>query len=284
MPFTEAPIAKLRIRTGALCGALLGAFMPVTALALPGYTGLINSYCQEQGAPRVRYTDDGCTLCHHPGTFTSDPAHRVEPVWTEFELGRASGDYGFFCPLQGDTGPAITSADLAVPPAVDLPAPSQGGPLSHADMPWMSLGYPTGHTTVEALAPADQPGPAQTSLSASPVAPSPARKAATAAESDEAKRKLDKLRDDIGITGAQQAVWQELQEAVLAARAGSAPAPATAATPTVSEQLDNQQRHHALRIARLRAVNTALVRVNGQLNDRQQRLLAARLSLLLAEP
>lgn len=269
--------------------ALLCALMPLSALARPGYTNLINGYCREQGAPRLRYTDDGCALCHHPGTFTSDPAHRVEPVWSEFELARESSDYSFFCPTAADTGSAITSADLAPQPAIDLPAPSQGGPLSHAEMPWMSLGYPTGHTTVETLSATGSAEPASPAVPAGTPTPKPAATAAVPASvkqpaSDEAKRQLDKLRDDLGISRSQQATWLELQDAVLAARPELVPATSAVVTPPLSEQLEIQQRHHALRIARLRAVNTALVRMNAQLNDRQQRLLAARLPAMLAGP
>lgn len=260
----------------ALAAVLIGLVIPGTALALPGYSNLINSYCQGLGAPRVRYTDDGCTLCHHPGTFTSDPAHRVEPVWSEFELGRSSGDYGFFCPTPGNTGPTITSADLDVPASTDLPAPSQAGPVSHAEMPWMSLGYPTGHTTTEPGAP--NAGQTPSKASAAPPA-KPA--AAPSAALDEGKRQLEKLRGDLGISASQQAVWSDLQEAVLAVRALPQMPAKSPAGETLPTQLEAEQRHHALRIARLRAVNTALVRLNAQLSDRQQRLLANRLPALM---
>lgn len=265
-----------RFVAGAL---LLGALVPGTATALPGYTGLINSYCRSQGAQRVRYTDDGCTLCHHPGTFTSDPDHRVEPVWTEFEVGRSSGDYSFFCPQPGGTGSTITMADLNVPAPAELPAPSQGGPLSHAEMPWMSLGYPTGHAATEGAP--GQAAQASNAASVASTAKAPAAAAVDRTAAQETKRALEKLRADLGISGSQAAAWLELQEAVLAVKA----LPPTPVEPPASvalpERLDVEERHHAQRIARLRAVNTALVRVNAQLNERQQRLLAARLPALL---
>lgn len=272
----------------ACCCVVLGAFAPAIAFALPGYANLINGFCKAQGAPRVRYTDDGCTLCHHPGTFTADAAHRVEPVWSEFELGRGSGEYRFFCPTTTDIESSITSTDLTAAREVDLPAPTQGGPLSHAEMPWMSLGYPSGHAKVESLDPnlqvassqAKQSGRGETT--APPVKNSSVNASVTSSAgqpSDEAKRQLDKLRADLGLSQSQQAAWADLQDAVLATRTGArVPQPASAA---LADQIEEQQRQHALSIARLRAVDTALVRLNSQLNERQQRLLAARLPRLL---
>lgn len=272
----------------ACCCVVLAASAPTVAFALPGYANLINGFCKAQGAPRVRYTDDGCTLCHHPGTFTADAAHRVEPVWSEFELGRSSGEYSFFCPTKTDTGSSITSTDLAPAAEVDLPAPTQGGPLSHAEMPWMSLGYPSGHAKVETLDPNLQVASSQVKPSDSSERPSPPVKDASgnasvtssaAQASDEAKRQLDKLRADLGLSQSQQSAWVDLQDAVLATRSGArVPQPANAA---LADQIEERQRQHALNIARLRAVDTALVRLNAQLNERQQRLLAARLPPLL---
>lgn len=259
---------------------LLCALIPGTAAALPGYNGLINTFCTSQGVVRVRYTDDGCTLCHHPGTFTSDPAHRVEPVWSEFELGRSNGgDYSFFCPTTDGSAQTITSADLNVPAPTDLPAPSQGGPLSHAEMAWMSLGYPTGHTKTEAN-PTSAASPLKESPASLPAKPATV-KPVTPTEED--KRQLEKLRADLGISGKQQAAWSELQDAVLAVRnLPEAPAKSSAGQP-LPEQLAQEQRHHALRIARLRAVNTALVRLNAELDERQRRLLGARLPALMVK-
>jgi hypothetical protein len=268
---------------------LCAGFAPAAVLALPGYANLINGFCREQGAPRVRYTDDGCTLCHHPGTFTAEPAHRVEPAWSEFELGRASGSYSFFCPAPSDTGPPDTNADTAAVPMLST-EPATGAPVSHAEMPWMSLGYPTGHATtesVDATGKPEPPKPTAVQRSAAPnVAASATRPArSTGPEANDGRLQLEKLRKDLGITAGQQSAWAEVQDAVLAARAppDAGRAPNAAATPSLSERFESQQRAHALRIAQIRAVNTATVRLNASLNDRQQRLLAARLPPLLGE-
>lgn len=284
----KAFCGELRISPRGVIIVLCVGLAPATALALPGYANLINGYCQAQGAPRVRYTDDGCTLCHHSGTFTAEAAHRVEPAWSEFELGRASANYSYFCPGPSDTGQANTTADITPPEASTEPV--TGAPISHIEMPWMSLGYPTGHATSESLDPTGKPEvpePTIVQRSATPVAAAVAAKPASTAgaDSDGGKLGLEKLRKDLAITAAQQPAWVELQDAVLAARAspddGRAPKPV--ATPALSERLELQQRLHALRIAQLRAVNTATVRLNAALNDRQQRLLAARLPALLGD-
>lgn len=276
-------IALLARRCTALAGALILAGTASPALARPGYANLINSFCSAQGRERTTYTDDGCTLCHHSGTFTTDPEHRLEPQWTEFEAGRNSGDYSFFCP--GDGSAALVSADTG---DADQPAPDTG---ANADMSWMALGYPNGHKTTMATesraqgASVSAPG-AASATPATPAPPSaaeslspPSPDAQTAAE---VKSKLATLHSELGIGRTQESVWQELADAVLAA---SAPA-AAGALPggTLSDQLQQQQRRQAQRTAQLRAVNTATVRLNAQLDAKQQRLLSARLPALISEP
>jgi hypothetical protein len=287
------PHRRLSRGAFALAGIIL-AGLPAVAWALPGYAQLINSYCRAQGATRVTYTDNGCTLCHHPGTFVSSPAHRVEPQWSEFELGRsAGGDYSFYCPPSGSA------------PQLVLEAPSSGsgvdaGPATdssaHASMYWMSLGYPSGHpATVAAQSESAPPGGA---AEAAPrvVAPTPpATKAAATRDALAPLRpepglaaglqsKLATLRADLALTGAQEGAWQELTEAVLAA--GPLPKATTTKASSAAEleaQLLEQQRRLAQRTAQLRLVNTALVRLNAQLEERQQRLLAAQLLALIGD-
>ena len=280
----DASRTSVRVVIIVLCAGLA----PTTALALPGYANLINGYCRAQGAPRVRYTDDGCTLCHHSGTFTAEAAHRVEPAWSEFELGRSAANYAFFCPGPSDTGQANTTVDISPPQASTEPV--AGAPISYAELPWMSLGYPSGHATSESLDPTGKPEPPKPTTvqrNATPVAAANAAKPASAAGAgtDDGKLGIEKLRKDLAITSAQQPAWVELQDAVLAARVspndGRALQPAAASA--LSERLERQQRLHALRIAQLRAVNTATIRLNASLNDRQQRLLAARLPALLGD-
>ncbi len=107
-------------RVALALAAIILAELPAVAWALPGYANLINSFCRAQGATRVTYTDNGCTLCHHPGTFVSNPAHRVEPQWSEFELGRsAGGDYSFYCPPSGSAPQLVLDAPSSSGSGVD---------------------------------------------------------------------------------------------------------------------------------------------------------------------
>lgn len=271
-----------------LGGSLLIAFAD-GAWALPGYSNLINSYCRAQGTVRVQYTDNGCTLCHHQGTFVSDAAHRVEPQWSEFELARsAGGDYSFFCPADG-TPPQLV-ADAPASTAESVPGAAFDA-SAHASMYWMSLGYPGGHEATVAAeaeagtssATAPQPplkATAAKAVAADSLAPLPPETRTTA----DRQSRLAKLRADLGVGRPQEAVWQELVDAVLAVGPPSAPASAKASSAAQLEaQLQEQQRRLAQRTAQLRAVNTALVRLNAQLNDRQQRLLAARLPALIGD-
>ncbi|MBL6748896.1 MAG: hypothetical protein ISP90_00155 [Nevskia sp.] len=271
------------IRSGpVLLMGLLTFGLPFGAQARPGYANLINSYCQAQGAARLRYTDDGCTLCHHQGTFTTDPDHRLEPQWSEFELGRSSGNYSFFCPgsgsppLTADSGAADQAGDQGTAPGEAAPQPA---------MPWMALGYPSGHAATMAVSGA--PGETAPSAVAKPSAPKavpaeslapPTPDAKTAAD---LKSKLSKLHADLAIGKAQESAWQDLADAVLALGPAATAEPAAAAP--VTAQLQEQQRRLAQRAAQLRAVNTALVRLNAKLNERQQRLLAARLPALIGQ-
>lgn len=275
----------------AVLGALIATgtgLAPAIALALPGYANLINGYCRAQGAPRVQYTDDGCTLCHHPGTFTAEPAHRVEPAWSEFELGRASGSYAFFCPGPSDT--VSTSTAVEAPAMVSPAMPAIGAPVSHAEMPWMSLGYPVGHATTESVDAAAKPEPLQTaapevrSAERTPVSNAASSAGTASAVPSDLKMKLEKLAKDLAISAPQQPAWTDLQAAILAAQATPDSGDGSArASSSLTDRLANRQRQHAWRIAQLRAVNTATVRLNASLNERQQRLLAARLPPLLGD-
>ena len=277
--------ALSRYRAALSLGGVL--FMGVVAptMARPGYANLINSFCSARNAVRVTYTDNGCSLCHHNGTFSSDPEHRVEPQWTEFETGRATSDYSFFCP--GDGTPALISADSDT--AGRTPLAVAG---TQTTMAWMALGYPDGHgatmrgdgkgQTAEATASATQAGSTSTALSATEsLAPtSPDAQTVT-----DVHGKLAKLHADLGIDRAQEGAWQEVGDAVLAAsaRADAVSARLGLAVP-LTDQLQRRQRQLAQRTAQLRAVNTAVVRLNAQLDAKRQRLLSARLPALIGEP
>lgn len=98
----------------------------------PGYGDLIDQYCISQGRLRVAAHQSHCAMCHQTGTFDSLPAHRVQPNWTEFESGRATGDFNFFCPGgSGATGtaPQAPSTQAAAPPGSHtMPMPQAGAP------------------------------------------------------------------------------------------------------------------------------------------------------------
>jgi putative hemolysin len=267
-----------------VAGVLVLCGLAQSALARPGFANLINSYCREQGAARVRYTDDGCTLCHHRGTFVSDAEHRVEPVWTEFAIGRTSGDYSFFCPVGGASSAATALANAA--DAVVDAAPKQGRDTAHVTMAWMALGYPTGHIASVEMNPQGQEIPPTLKPVAAPgvesaqAVPRPKAASVESAATAELKRNLAKLHGDLGIVRAQESGWQELQDAVLD---GAVNAPKTPDGADLQAVLQNRQRVQARRIAQLRAVNTAVIRLNAQLDPRQKRLLGLRLPPLIAE-
>lgn len=273
-------------RTGAvLLAGLTLIGVTSNAHALPGYANLINGYCRQQGAARARYTDDGCTLCHHQGTFVTDPEHRIEPVWTQFEIGRTSGDYRFFCPAGGASSAATPLAEAALAEAVAAKAGDEDSP--HNTMAWMALGYPAGHEVSVSGDAKDQdiPAPAKPtstapSAKALPTAPTANPPDAASDAAAELTRKLAKLREDLGIGRAQDLVWKELQEAVLASATGAS---AVTKNADLEAALQERQRAHALRIAQLRAVNTAAVRLSAQLDEPKKRLLAKRLPPLIGE-
>ncbi|WP_339528148.1 hypothetical protein, partial [Pseudomonas sp. EL_65y_Pfl2_R96] len=77
---------------------LIGLLFDLTsAIARPthGYGDLIDSYCIDRGRLRVRAHQGHCAMCLHLGTFDSAPEHRIEPIWTEFDRGRAGAGFDF---------------------------------------------------------------------------------------------------------------------------------------------------------------------------------------------
>lgn len=283
----------LRARNGtrwhALVTALAFGWLGIVPLAeaLPGYANLINAYCRDQGTVQMRYTDNGCTLCHHQGTFVSDPEHRVEPQWSEFELGRSSGDYRFFCPADGWAPPLLADTPDSVADAAPESATDAG---SHASMAWMALGFPSGHETTIVADPDSRGGLTRYRTAASVGVTKAASAEALAPPGPGAdvltdrRAQLTELRAVLGVRRTQESAWTELVEAVLAVAPLPETTPKVGSAAALDAQLQTQQRQLAQRTAQLRAVRTALVRLNAQLDERQQRLLAARLPSLLGEP
>ncbi|MBX9824826.1 MAG: Spy/CpxP family protein refolding chaperone [Xanthobacteraceae bacterium] len=252
---TTAPLragAKHQQRWNAvLSGLILVAALQGPALARPGsgYGDLIDSYCIERGRLRVGAHQGHCAACHQPGTFDSTPGHRVEPNWTEFERGRATGLFDFFCPA--------LSVPASTPPAA---APSPGSPswLPPSREP-AAMGAPPAVSS--AVPPSDQRQP--------PAVPQPASGAAVPA-ADLAGR-LSALRTALRITASQEPAWREFADAVVAAaqRRPSAPGTAAPAARLRARELDLSER-----IVALRAVNRALSRLGAKLDDTQRRLLS----------
>jgi len=264
-----------------LMGLLLTSYSTAVT-ARPGYAGLINSYCKAKDLPKVRNTDDGCAMCHHEGTFTTDPSHRVQPTWSEFEKGRAADDFSFFCPANGDTPAAPAPISLAGGNADATPPPTN----AEDSMAWMALGFPTGHAMTERARGPAAGGKNVTSplpdKAASKVA-LPSRGGVRAADpAADTKRQLAALHHDLAIDRRQESVWQELQDAVLAASMDEGTTAVSSAD--LKFVLQERERRLAQRTARSRAINTASIRLRAQLNDKQQRLLAQRLPPLLGKP
>lgn len=293
-----------------------------TAAARPtqGYGSLIDGYCISRNRLRVAGHQPHCAMCHQSGTFDNLPAHRVEPNWTEFERGRTSGDFSFFCP--GDASgvpasPAATPSQSATPqpnpsaagnpaPAAPLPSPSpmpvRPGPSMAGEMGMGPMrGHereggerggmgPTGNmgqgppVTSPAPTPADPaavPSPAATQQGmATPTIDRPVLMPA------DLEQHLSHFRDDVGIGEAQRPGWDAFAEAVRSA-AGRRREIANAALPSSTPSGDAltlmqlQERRLSARIAALRYVSTAFTRLLAVLDENQRKKANERFSPLL---
>ncbi|SKA28298.1 LTXXQ motif family protein [Enhydrobacter aerosaccus] len=266
-------LAGLLITTLALAGG-------VSTMARPsqGYGDLIDTYCISQGRLRVPAHQSHCAMCHQTGTFDSLPAHRVQPNWAEFDKGRATGDFSFFCP-GGSTGasppasaataepaPSSGTGELSGSPTMSMhgrpPAPQQGAG---------SAASPEPHTMPM---PAARPAPAPPSVAdRQPVAPA------------EVEVRLTRFRDEIGIGQPEPANWTGFAESVRSAAAADRRA-FTEQTPS-NEPLDavalvrQQERRLSARIAALRYVATAFTRLLPDLTEQQRKVANERFSLIL---
>ncbi len=244
-----------------LGGVFLGAGdLSATARPGPGYGDLVDKYCIERGRLRTAAHQGHCAACHQQGTFDSVPQHRVEPNWTEFESGRASGVFDFFCPAP--QAPAAAAAPAPQPPA------GSGGIAPPAPPSPMGKPPDTSANPQSTQAPAPQAAPA------GPTQATPGARTGTF----ELSGGLTALHDALRIRPPQEPAWRELVDAVAAATRRD---PTAVATGTPTDRLKARERELSDRIVALRALDLALSRLTAQLDETQRRLLADGLVPLL---
>jgi hypothetical protein len=290
-----------------------------TAAARPiqGYGSLIDDYCISRNRLRVAGHQPHCAMCHQSGTFDNLPAHRVEPNWTEFERGRTSGDFRFFCPgdaSEGPTSPVAPSQSAPPQPnpsaagdpaaAAPLPSPTpmpmKPGPSMTGEMgmgPMRGHGReggeregmgPTGNmaqappvTSPAPANPAVVPGtPATPQGMATPTIDRPALLPA------DFEQRLSHFRAEVGIGEAQRPGWDAFAEAVRSAAArrrefASAALPSSAPSGDALTLMQQQERALSARIAALRYVSTAFTRLFAVLDENQRKKANERFSPLL---
>lgn len=277
------------------------ATVPAIARPTPGYGDLIDNYCISQGRLKVAAHQSHCAMCHQTGTFDDRPDHRVQPNWTEYERGKATGDFSYFCPGQASAVTPPNSAPSPVPPAASA-APSPSAPLAQAPPPMapgpdMGMGMAREHgprgSEMGTMGPRNTPGPPSSSPPMNMGQPAPPASppamamtgpnAPAAASSDrapiapaEVEQRLTRLREEIRIADNQRANWDALAEAVRAAAArhrefaDTASPPPSVATDAVA-LLQLQQRRMSARIAAIRSVSTAFTRLLAVLDDDQRK-------------
>lgn len=292
-----------------------------TAAARPiqGYGSLIDDYCISRNRLRVAGHQPHCAMCHQSGTFDNLPAHRVEPNWTEFERGRTSGDFSFFC--AGDASgvpasPAAAPSQSATPqpnrsaagaaPAAPLPSPSpmpmRPGPSMAGEMgmgPMRGHGReggerggmgPTGN--MAQAPPVTSPAPAPANPAAVPSTPATPQAMATptidrpAPMSADLEQHLSHFRDEVGIGEAQRPGWDAFAEAVRSAAArrrefADSAQSSSAPSGDALTLMQLQERRLSARIAALRYVSTAFTRLFAVLDENQRKKANERFSPLL---
>lgn len=245
-----------------LIGLTLGAIeRSAQARPGPGYGDLIDKYCIAQARLRVGAHQGHCAACHHQGTFDIAPEHRIEPNWNEFERGRQTGVFDFFCP------PAQASA------ASPMPQPPVGRAVGSPPVPSSPMGMPPAAAQPRASqAQAPQPpssGPAQSQVEAAPAAPT---------APFELGGRLSSLHDAVGIQPGQEPAWLEFLDAMAAATRRE-PVAVTTAIPAA--RLKIRERELSEQIVALRGLDLALSRLSAQLNETQRRTLSEGLTPLL---
>lgn len=240
---------------------------PATARPGLGYGDLIDSYCIERGRLRVRAHQGHCAMCHHLGTFDVAPEHRVEPNWTEYERGRATGSFEFFCP----GSPAATAVADAGAPGTPPATSPQGAArdLGPMGMP------PAVRAAGQQAPPADAQAAPADRVAAPTAAPQSAGPEATVGD---LMQRLALLHDAAGISLPQEGAWREFADA-LAAAARAAERLPSAGGPAA--RIKDRERRMSERIAAIRAVGTALSRLGAVLDEKQRRMIDDGLAPLL---
>lgn len=250
----------------------------VSTMARPtqGYGDSIDTYCISQGRLRVPAHQSHCAMCHQSGTFDSLPAHRVQPNWAEFDKGRATGDFSFFCP-GGSTGPSSPASPATAEPA---PSSAAGAPSGPPKMP-MHGGPPSNQQGAGSAA---SPEPHAMPMPAAPPAPPSVADRQPVAPA-EVEVRLTRFRDEIGIGQPEPANWTAFAESVRSAaaaarRAFSEQTPSNEALDAVA-LVRQQERRLSARIAALRYVATAFIRFLPDLTEQQRKVANERFSLIL---
>lgn len=247
-------IGKPKAVLGLLIVGLVLGFSSAIARPTHGYGDLIDEFCISRGRLRIAGHQPHCGMCHQPGTFDDLPANHVEPNWAEFERGKASGDFSYFCPggtsaSTQDNAPMATPSPIPNPVPAPAPSPSteaaderrqmgmgmHGGEIDGGEMSGMGeMGRMRGRRqpTPPTTAPPSQSGtgrPFQAvppgSESSTPTKPSSAPNSASGVlaidrppvPKPEVEQRLTKFRNDIGIKDPQRARWDAFAEAVRSA-------------------------------------------------------------------
>lgn len=252
-------------RSASLLTILLGGLLLIAAAPSamarpgPGYGDLIDRYCIERGRLRVGAHQGHCAACHHQGTFDSAPEHRIEPNWTEFERGRDTGVFDFFCPPIRVPAAASPAPQPPVGRGAAIAPPSPPSPMGKPPA------GPANPQSPQAQAP--QP-PGQPQTKAAPATP-----AATL----EMTGRLASLHNTVRIQPPQEPAWREFVDAV----AEAAQREPTVTTGAAMDRIKARERELSERIVAFRALNLALSRLAAQLDEAQRRSLSDGLTPLL---
>lgn len=255
------------------------AFGVAMALAPPagarpglGYGQLIDKYCIERGRLRVAGHQNHCVMCHSPGTFDPLPEDRVEPNWTEFERGRSTGNFDFFCP-----GNSAADSPMSPMPMGNATS-TTSSPASATSAPFASgkasapMGKPPGVTPAPSALSGTIPKPSAA------VAPRDAKSTIPAVGGrGELMTSLNQLHDSLGITASQQGAWRELADAISVAVL----VVERSTQDNLFSRIKMRERFLSERISALRGVSIALARLDPVLDSKQKDKLAEEFSPIL---
>ncbi|MBJ7402147.1 MAG: hypothetical protein JHD07_02115 [Bradyrhizobium sp.] len=253
------------------CFAALLLGSPVLARPGSGFGDLIDTYCIDRGRLRVRAHQPHCAMCHHLGTFDTSPEHRVEPNWTQFIRGRDTGNFSFFCPG------AVDDAVVARAPGETMPSGPKATTADNAERATTPMGTPPGGDQAAAASqPAKQ---ADAAPSGKEMAPPADFASQGPISSEELSQKMAALHDTVGIEPSQEPAWLELLDAT--AQVVRRPSPAEPASTDPVALLKRHELQSSKHVAALRALGTALARLNAKLDEKQRRALIEGLAPVL---